>query len=147
MSLHYLVRLLVACAALFATSLHADLVKTIAQVKPSVVIVGTYKVTNSPRFSLRGTGFVLAEGNSPDSNLVVTNAHVLQRPAEEDTEAALVVQVRKGLTDLQMRAVTVLEVDSLHDLALLRFDGPAVPGLVLRNSDTCLLYTSPSPRD
>ncbi|HOE42859.1 MAG TPA: serine protease [Rhodoferax sp.] len=136
MSLHYFVRLLVACAALFVTSVHADLVKTIAQVKPSVVIVGTYKVTNSPRFSLRGTGFVLAEGNSPDSNLVVTNAHVLQRPAEEDTEAAMVVQVRKGLTDLQMRAVTVLEVDSLHDLALLRFDGPAVPGLVLRNSDT-----------
>ena len=30
----------------------------------------------------------------------------------------------------------VLEVDKLHDLALLQFDGPAVPKLTLRDSDT-----------
>jgi len=36
---------------------HADLASTIAQVKPAIAIVGTYKATNSPRFNLRGTGF------------------------------------------------------------------------------------------
>ncbi|MBV5297202.1 MAG: trypsin-like peptidase domain-containing protein [Rhodoferax sp.] len=127
---------MVVCATWLATSLHADLVNTIAQVKPSVVIVGTFKATNSPRFALRGTGFVLADGSAPGSNLVVTNAHVLPKPADEDPDTALVVQVRTSGPELQMRTATVLEVDSLHDLALLRFDGPAVPGMTLRDSDT-----------
>ena len=50
----------------------ADVPETIAHVKPSVVIVGTFNVTNSPRFSLRGTGFVVGHGN-----WVITNAHVI----------------------------------------------------------------------
>ena len=36
---------------------------TIEQVKPSVVVVGTYKKTDSPQFAMRGTGFVIASGN------------------------------------------------------------------------------------
>ena len=131
-----LVRCIAACASLLATPLHADLISSIVQVKPSVVIVGTFKATNSPRFTMRGTGFVVQDGGSGSSHLVVTNGHVLQAPADEDPEAALVVQVRQGKTDLLMRATTVLEVDSLHDLALLRIDGPAVPGMAIRDSDT-----------
>ena len=42
-----------------AASSHADLASTIAQIKPAIALVGTYKATNSPRFTLRGTGFVL----------------------------------------------------------------------------------------
>jgi S1-C subfamily serine protease len=34
-----------------------------------------------------------------------------------------------------MRQASVLEVDRLHDLALLRMDGPTVPALTLRDSD------------
>ena len=136
MSLRYFIRGMVVSATLLATPVRAELISTIALVKPSVVIVGTFKPTNSPRFGLRGTGFVLADGSAPGSNLVVTNAHVLQRPAEEDPDATLVVQIRTGATDLQMRTATVLEVDSLHDLVLLRIDGSAVPGLTLRDSDT-----------
>jgi len=115
----------------------ADLPDSIVKVKPSVVIVGTFKSTNSPRFALRGTGFAVVDPlKSGGSNLVVTNAHVLQSPADADPDAALVVQVRQGATDLQMRAATVLEVDSVHDLALLKIDGPAVPAMTLRDSDT-----------
>jgi len=114
---------------------HAEMANTISSVKPAVVIVGTYKQTNSPRFNLRGTGFVVARDNQARSNLVVTNAHVLQQPDQEEMDAALVVQVRVSGNDLQMRAATVLEVDKVHDLALLRIEGPEVVGLRVRDSD------------
>ncbi len=121
--------LLALVSVLFADPLWADISSTIVKVKPSVVIVGTYKNTNSPRFSLRGAGFVVGDGN-----LVVTNAHVLQQPAEEDVEAALVIQVRAGENEWQMRPATVLEVDKLHDLTLLHFEGSAMPALSVRDS-------------
>ncbi len=114
-----------------ATYAQADLPNTIAKVKPAVVIVGTFKATNSPRFRLRGTGFVVGEGN-----WAVTNAHVIPEGADIDPDAKIVVQVRIGLNDLQMRTATVLDVDKLHDLALLQFEGPALPRLNLRDSDS-----------
>lgn len=119
---------------LFCGPLRADLPGTIAKVKPSVVIVGTYKSTNTPRFSLRGTGFVVGNGSTGSGNLVITNAHVLQQPTEKDVEAALVIQIRVGQNELQMRPASVVEVDRLHDLVLLRFEGPAVPALSMRDS-------------
>ncbi len=109
----------------------ADVLDAIARVKPSVVIVGTFKATNSPRFNMRGTGFVAGDGN-----LAVTNAHVIPDGAEVDPDAKIVVQVRIGQNELQMRQATVLEIDKQHDLALLQFEGPSVPKLVLRDSDT-----------
>lgn len=113
----------------FAGPLKADLPSAIAKVKPSVVIVGIYKSTNTPRFSLRGTGFIVGNGN-----LVITNAHVLQQPAKEDVEAALVVHVKVGKNDWQMRSAAVVDVDKVHDLALLRFEGPSAPALSVRDS-------------
>ena len=118
----------------FAGQLRADMVSTITKIKPSVVIVGTFKNTNSPRFALKGTGFVVANGNQGVSNLVITNAHVLQQPAEENPETLLVIQIRVGQNELQMRSAVVLEVDKLRDLALLRFEGPSVPALKERDS-------------
>jgi S1-C subfamily serine protease len=125
--------ILAACAL---SSAHADLVEAIPRVKSSVVIVGTYAATNSPRFALRGTGFVIGNGN-----WVVTNAHVLPDAADANLDAKLVVQVRaesRGLTgqgDLNMRQAKVLDIDKLHDLALLQFDGAPAPQLTLRDSD------------
>ncbi|MEO8120746.1 MAG: serine protease [Rhodoferax sp.] len=109
--------------------LRADMAGTIAKVKPAVVIVGTFKSTNSPRFSLRGAGFVVGNGN-----LIITNAHVLEQSAEKDVEAGLVIQVRLGQNEWQMRPASLLEIDELHDLALLRFEGPAAPALNVRDS-------------
>ncbi len=103
---------------------------TVARVKPSVLIIGTFKATNSPRFSMRGTGFVAGDGN-----LAITNAHVIPDGAEVDPDAKIVVQVRIGQNELQMRQATVLEIDKQHDLALLQFEGPPVSKLVLRDSD------------
>lgn len=117
-------------AVLLSGPAWADLSSSIAKVKPSVVLVGTYKSTNSPRFSLRGTGFVVGNGN-----MVVTNAHVLPQPADQDIDATVVVHVRNAQNELQMRGTTVLEVDKTHDLVLLRIDGPAAPALTLGDSN------------
>ena len=132
--IHRSVRILV---GLFVTggislaSSSADVQNAIQLVKPSVVIVGTFKLTNNPRFNLRGSGFVVGDGN-----WAVTNAHVIPDGADFDPESKIVVQVRTGQNDLQMRQATVLEIDKLHDLALLQFDGAAVPKLTLRDSNT-----------
>ena len=128
------------CSLAFFTSLysdpsHADLASTIAQVKPAIALVGTYKATNSPRFNLRGTGFVVAQRQQNQGNLVVTNAHVLPPSAKAEPDAGLVVQLRLGQNELQVRQVTVLEVDAMHDLALLKFDGPAHAALKMGDSD------------
>ena len=108
----------------------ADLPAVIDKVKPSVVIVGSYKANNSPRFRLRGTGFVIGDGNT-----AVTNAHVLPDSSEDFSDSSMVVQVRGAANVLQMRMATVLALDKEHDLALLRFDGPRVPALTLGDSD------------
>lgn len=115
----------------------AEVPESIARVKPSVVIVGTFNATSSPRFSLRGTGFVVGDGN-----WAITNAHVIPDGAQVDVDSKLVVQVRvesrgqAAQSELLTRQATVLEVDKLHDLALLQFDGAPVPKLILRDSDT-----------
>lgn len=112
-------------------TLRADTPGVIIKVKPAVVVVGSFKSTNSPRFGMKGSGFVVGNGN-----MVITNAHVLQQPANADPAATLVIQIRVGKTELQMRPATVLEVDNVHDLALLRFDGPPVAALKVADSDS-----------
>lgn len=119
----------------FCDQVRAELTGIIPKVKPSIVIVGTYKATNSPRFALRGTGFVARHSNNESSNLVITNAHVLEQAADADVDATVVVQVRTNPNELQMRPAVILEVDRQHDLALLQFQGPPAPALAIGNSD------------
>ena len=113
-----------------AARTHAEITDAIALIKPSVVIVGSFKSTDSPRFRLRGTGFVVGNGN-----LVVTNAHVLPDASEDLAGSSLVVLVRIAAGELQMRPASVLDIDKLHDLVLLRFQGPAAPAAAVRDSD------------
>ena len=40
----------------------ADLADTIARVKPSLVVVGTFNKLKSPAFAMRGSGFVVGDG-------------------------------------------------------------------------------------
>jgi serine protease Do len=96
---------------------HAGLPDTIVKLKSSVVLVGTFKATSSPRFQLRGTGFLVGDGGH-----LVTNAHVL--PGEGEGEVGTVVaQVRGADGQWQMRSTTLLEKDGAHDLALMRMSG------------------------
>lgn len=121
--------LLLSPAVLMPTVL-ADMADTIDRVKPSIVIVGTYKKTNSPQFALRGTGFVVGNGN-----LVATNAHVVPESATPD-DPELVIQGRNAQGEPQLRRAHLANRDRQHDLAVLRIEGPPLPALTLRNSDS-----------
>jgi len=112
---------------LLVSSAWAGLPDVVAQVKPSVVGIGTHLVTRRPPDKLVGTGFVVGEGR-----WVATNLHVV-RPLllDADPKERLVAYLGQG-ERAQRRALTVLAEDPDHDLVLLRMDGP--PALPLRFS-------------
>jgi serine protease Do len=107
----------------------AELADAIERIKPSIVVVGTYKKTNSPQFVLRGTGFVIGNGN-----LIATNSHVVPDNLEPDAPV-LVIQTRNASGESQVRPAFLASRDKEHDLAILRIEGTALPALKLRNSD------------
>lgn len=111
----------------------SEMVALIERSKPSVLLVGTYAETDSPRFSFSGTGFVVSDGN-----LVVTNAHVLPRPesANGAMQRRVVVQVPVGKGLWSMRFITLVTIDRARDLALLRFEGPAAPALQMAEPES-----------
>lgn len=101
------------------------LADTVARIRPSIVLIGTYRATDSPRFRFLGTGFVVGKGTH-----IITNAHVAGRPdALAQDEQALVVQVPASNGDWAMHQARVLEKSEAHDLALLQMDGVASPAL------------------
>ena len=109
----------------------AQLPDTIERIKPAVVLVGTYRATDAPRFRYVGTGFVVGDGLR-----MVTNAHVIAAiPAMGADGPALVVQLRAGAGVWTMRQARVLETVPEHDLALLQIDGPAAAALNVVASD------------
>lgn len=103
---------------------------TVVKIKRSIVLVGTYKATDNPRFQLRGTGFLVNGGQK-----VVTNAHVLPNVGGVADAPELIVQILQADGQWQRRDVELLERDDVHDLALLRMSGPAGAGLELGVSD------------
>jgi serine protease Do len=109
----------------------ADMTDTIARVRPSVVMVGSFDRLGSPQFTLRGSGFVVGDGRR-----VATNAHVVDGVAKTGETTSLVVYVNAALPEQRVRQAKVLTFDKTHDLALLSIDGPSLPALTLRDSDT-----------
>lgn len=123
---HVLTACVLMCFAA-ATSAADALPALIARLKPSVLAVGFYKETQNPRFGFSGTGFVVGDGN-----LLVTNAHVIARSAEDGLGDTSLVAYRPGASGLDsLRRLEVIEIDKAHDLALLRFEGSAMPVLAL----------------
>lgn len=104
----------------------AGVVEVVNAAKPSVLAVGTANALKNPRFSFRGTGFVVGDGNH-----LITNAHVLPSAADADPADRLAVVLPKPRDDRDVRAATLVASDPAHDLALLKFDGPALPALPL----------------
>lgn len=110
----------------------AALPDVVAAAKPAVVAVGLLNPLASPRFTFRGTGFVVGDGQ-----LLATNAHVL--PDDPAALAQLALQHsgerRAGQdTVVATRSLTLVAVDRLRDVALLRFDGPPLPALALADA-------------
>lgn len=117
-------------ASLLPQAARADLADTIDRIKPSIVVVGTYKKINSPQFVLRGTGFVVGNGNQ-----IATNAHVVPEGIDPDGPL-LVVQARTNNGEAQLRQAQLISRDKEHDLAVLRIEGQPLPALTLANSDS-----------
>ena len=111
-----------AASAALALPVSADLVSVIATAKPSVLPVGTFSATDSPRFGFRGSGFVVGDGS-----FVVTNFHVLPSAGETEGGPVVVVLVaqmaRQGEAaaspTAQLRRARVVATDRPHDLAKL----------------------------
>jgi serine protease Do len=122
-------------AAIACSPARADNVSTIARVKNSVVAIGTYERTRMPQFQFLGTGFAVGDGS-----IVVTNAHVLPpvlNPGKMESVAVLTgAPPKDGRAQAQVREARRLAIDPGADLALLKMDGPALPPLRLRDSDT-----------
>lgn len=111
--------------ALAGLPVRADLVSVVAAARPSVVAVGTYDPLASPRFSFRGTGFVVGDGQQ-----VVTNFHVL--PADDAPPPKVVVMLPRGVGGApEMREVSLRSSAPEFDLALLQLQGAALPALPL----------------
>ncbi len=127
---HALNFLLASLAYLGTGQALADISDTIERIKPSIVVVGTYKKTHSPQFVLHGTGFVITNGN-----LVATNAHVVPEASDLDAPV-LVIQARNASGETQIRRAVLVSRDRNHDLAVLRIEGNALPALKIGSSET-----------
>ncbi len=113
-------------STLFNTNVYAeDLSNTIDKIKPSIVAIGTYNRSSSPNSKLLGTGFVVGDGL-----LVATNAHVIPEQLNDKQKEKLVAFVGDG-KKAKARDATIVKVDSLHDIALIRISGPPMIPLLL----------------
>src|SRR5262245_3221265 len=117
--------LLVACVTLPFASYGAELSRTIAAVKPSVVGIGTMLRTRSPAIMFTATGFVVGDGLS-----VISNAHALPENIDTDGMETLGIVIGTG-DNLQFRPATVAGIDKEHDLLHLRLAGAPLPALQL----------------
>ncbi len=115
-----------AAGGLTGPAVAADLPGLIATVKPSVLPVGTYSATGSPRFAFRGTGFVVGDGT-----LVVTNFHVLPEGAEVESGPQMAVLGSRAGGEAPVRRARVVATDRLRDLVLLQIEGAPMTPLTL----------------
>lgn len=129
-------RLLTAAAAALAgggwapASGAPSLADIVASAKRSVLPVGTFNATESPRFGFRGSGFVVADARG-EGTLVATNFHVLPAGADTDSGPRMAVLPGRGSGDGQARLARVVATDRVRDLALLRVEGTPLPVLPL----------------
>jgi len=119
-------RAFLAATALLAGRAEADLADLVAKSKPSVLPVGTFAVLNSPRFTFRGSGFVVGDGT-----MVVTNAHVMPEAGVVPALQLAVLTSRDGGAPREARMATLVRQDRVHDLVLLKLEGAPLPALSL----------------
>lgn len=103
----------------------SDFISTVKTVKSSVVAIGTFQKTRSPAVSFSGTGFAVGDGLT-----IITNAHVVNRAANIDSDDVLGILAGKG-DATEFRPATIIAVDEEHDLARLRIGGTPLPILEL----------------
>lgn len=108
------------------TVLAQDLPGTVAQLKRSVVGIGTQLKTRHPAIVFVGTGFAVGDGLS-----IITNAHVIPGQLDTARMEELGIVVGDGEGAVTFRRARVAALDREHDLAHLRLEGTPLPALVL----------------
>ncbi len=107
----------------------ADVAEQLTSIKPAVVGVGSFHPTRSPRASLLGTGFAVADGRH-----VVSCAHIFDKLLDlekNETWAVLTGRDRQ----VNVRSAQIVARDKEHDLILLKIDGEPLPALKFGDSD------------
>lgn len=94
-----------------------EFTKVVETITPSVVAIGIYTPIENSGNQVLGTGFVVADGKH-----AVTNYHVVSKILDPQIVQHYVVITGKG-AKIQAFKAEVLEIDPLHDLALLEFNG------------------------
>lgn len=114
---------LTACGVRGATeALAADLPALTAQVKRSIVAVGSFQRLRSPPFLLAGTGFGIGAGD-----LIATCAHVL--PVIDPANPATLVVAVPGTETTRIIQARIHLINREADLAVLQVESPIVPAL------------------
>ncbi|QBG36641.1 S1 family peptidase [Litorilituus sediminis] len=113
----------------FAATAQAQLSDVVAKVKPSVVGIGVHTPTSRPQNILRGTGFVIGNGQ-----YVVTNAHVLPEELDPSLLQKMAVFVGSGKS-AKVRQASIVATSKRYDLAVLKLAGSPLPALKLAGDD------------
>ena len=116
------------CLSYFMTVFSAkaeQLPETLHKIKPSVVGVGTFLPSRSPRSIFLGTGFVVGNGQ-----LIVTNAHVVAKPLNTERLEKWAIFVTLN-NKPKMAVVEKVAVDKEHDIAILKLSQGSLPALTL----------------
>lgn len=110
---------------LITQAVRAEFVDVVAKVKPSVVGIGIHTPTSRPQNILRGTGFIIGNGN-----YVVTNAHVLPKELDENLLQKMAVFIGSG-KQATVRKAEIVVTSELYDLAILKISGTSLPAMSL----------------
>jgi serine protease Do len=121
------------CLLVMQRSWSMTLPDIIAQVRPSIVAVGTAYPPRQPhqsveRVAYSGTGFVVGDGRH-----VITNLHVLPKNLDVDNRQGLAIFTGRGAS-ATARPVREVRRDEAHDLVLLEIQGEKLPALSLGDS-------------
>ncbi len=108
----------------------AELPDVIARIKPSIVAVGTFHPTRSPRAVYLGTGFVVADGRH-----VITNSHVVPDELDSERRETVAIFLPDQGDQAKVVAAKIVKRDARHDLCLLLIEGPALPAMQLGHSE------------
>ena len=116
-------------ASLISPVCLASLVETLAVIKPAVVGIGVHTPTGRPKNALRGTGFVIGNGQ-----YVVTNHHVL--PVELDTSLLQKMVVFSGSGKKpNVLPAEIVARSEYYDLAILKLNTPPLPAMKLAKAE------------
>jgi serine protease Do len=123
----FFLQLIFICGIFSSLHSYAELADTVEKVKPSVVGIGVYTPTGRPKNILRGTGFVVGNGQ-----YIVTNHHVLPDELDESLLQEMAVFTGSGKTAKVRKAEFVASSEE-YDLAILKIKGAPLPPLKLAN--------------